>query len=76
MKKILFISIIFVFLFACSSEETTETNNNLKEEIEIVNEENNAEEELVVETVKDKSTEILEKSEDINNKLDDLLEGL
>ncbi len=76
MKKILFISIIFVFLFACSSEENTETNNNLKEEIEIVNEENNAEEELAVETVKDKSTEILEKSEDINNKLDDLLEGL
>ncbi len=76
MKKILFTSIIFVFLFACSSEENIETNNNIKEEIEIVNEENSVNEGVAEDIVKDKSAEILEKSEDINNKLDDLLEGL
>ena len=76
MKKIFSLLIIAVFIFACNPKEDSENNNGTSDTTEIVNNQEKSDTtEIVItpEEAEQKSEEILEKTEDINNQLDSIL---
>ncbi len=78
MKKIFSLLIIAGFLFACNPKEDNEDNSTPSDTTEIVN--NNTKSDtteivLTPEEADQKSEEILKKTEDINNQLDEILKN-
>jgi len=81
MKKILFVVIVAVFLFACKSEENNNNDKPIKNDTSVVEEKIVADVDTVTVVLTEeeanlKSDDLVKKSEDINNKLDELLENL
>jgi thioredoxin-related protein len=76
MKKILTLLIITTFFFACNSDENNETDNLPNDTTEIVktDTQNDTTEILITpEEAEQQANEILQKTEDINNQLDSIL---
>ncbi len=78
MKKIISMLFITVFFFACEPKEDNGNNTSPNDTTEIVNNNTKSDTtEIVItpEQAEQKSEEILQKSEDINNQLDELLKN-
>jgi len=78
MKKILTLLIIVTFFLSCDPEDDNDGNSNSNDTTEIVNKNSkNDTTEIVItpEEAEQKSQEILQKTEDINNQLDSILEN-
>ena len=80
MKKLLFAIIFAAFLFGCKSEDNNDKDDNSDIDSVIIENDpeisDTIEINLTEEEVALKSDKILQKSEDINTELDDLLENL
>ena len=76
MKKIFSFLIIAVFIFACNPREDSDNNNKTSDTVELINNQEKSdtnETKITPEEANQKSEEILEKTKNINKRLDSIL---